>query len=212
MALWTTVLCLIIGYPFAYCLALYSGRMKKIAMILAIMPFWVSFLIRTYALMAILGSNGLVNSILLNLGLISKPLELMYNMFSVTVGMVYNYLVLMVLPLYASIEKVDLRVLEAARSLRANSYQTFIWVTLPLTMPGIYAGSVLVFVPAIGEFITPQLLGGAKVWMIGNYIYFLFLKARNYPLGAAHSIILIIIVGAMVILYMKYLGKRVMIL
>jgi len=207
MALATTVACLALGYPMSYQIAVKSGRRKETLMLLVIIPFWVSFLLRTYALMTILDVNGIINAGLLSLGLISQPLNLMYNSQAVLVGMVYNYLPFMILPLYASMEKLDKSLLEAANSLGAGPARAFLNVTLPLTRSGIGAGSILVFVPAVGEFIIPQLLGGTESFMIGNLIWTLFLKARNLWFGSAVSIILIALVLVMVALYMKYVTK-----
>jgi spermidine/putrescine transport system permease protein len=207
MALATTVACLALGYPMSYQIAVKSGRRKETLMLLVIIPFWVSFLLRTYALMTILDVNGIINAALLSLGLISQPLNLMYNSQAVLVGMVYNYLPFMILPLYASMEKLDKSLLEAANSLGAGPARAFLNVTLPLTRSGIGAGSILVFVPAVGEFIIPQLLGGTESFMIGNLIWTLFLKARNLWFGSAVSIILIALVLVMVALYMKYVTK-----
>jgi spermidine/putrescine transport system permease protein len=207
MAFATTVACLVLGYPMSYYIAVKSGRQKDTLMLLVIIPFWVSFLLRTYALMTILDVNGIINVALLSLGLISKPLNLMYNMQAVLLGMIYNYLPFMILPLYASMEKLDRSLLEAAGSLGAGPTRSFLHVTLPLTRSGIGAGSILVFVPAVGEFIIPQLLGGTESFMIGNLIWTLFLKTRNLWFGSAVSVILIALVVAMVALYMKYVTK-----
>jgi len=207
MAFATTVLCLLLGYPMSYYIAVKSGRRKETLMLLVIIPFWVSFLLRTYALMTILDVNGIINVTLLSFGLISQPLNLMYNMQAVLLGMVYNYLPFMILPLYASMEKLDKSLVEAAGSLGASPTRSFVHVTLPLTRSGIGAGSILVFIPAVGEFIIPQLLGGTESFMIGNLIWTLFLKARNLWFGSAVSIILIALVVLMVALYMKYITK-----
>ncbi len=207
MALATTVACLLLGYPMSYYIAVKSGRRRETLMLLVIIPFWVSFLLRTYALMTILDVNGIVNVTLLSLGLISKPLNLMYNTQAVLLGMIYNYLPFMILPLYASMEKLDKSLLEAAGSLGAGPARSFLRVTLPLTRSGIGAGSILVFVPAVGEFIIPQLLGGTESFMIGNLVWTLFLKARNLWFGSAVSIILIALVVLIIALYMKYITK-----
>jgi len=207
MAFATTVLCLLLGYPMSYYIAVKGGRRKETLMLLVIIPFWVSFLLRTYALMTILDVNGIINVTLLSFGLISEPLNLMYNMQAVLLGMVYNYLPFMILPLYASMEKLDKSLLEAAGSLGAGPARSFLHVTLPLTRSGVGAGSILVFVPAVGEFIIPQLLGGTESFMIGNLIWTLFLKARNLWFGSAVSIILIALVVLMVALYMKYITR-----
>jgi spermidine/putrescine transport system permease protein len=207
MAFATTVLCLLLGYPLSYQIAVKSGRRKEALMLLVIIPFWVSFLLRTYALMTILDVNGIINVALLSLGLVSQPLNLMYNMQAVLLGMTYNYLPFMILPLYASMEKLDKSLLEAAGSLGAGPARSFLHVTLPLTRSGIGAGSILVFVPAVGEFIIPQLLGGTESFMIGNMIWTLFLRARDFWFGSAVSIILIALVVVMIALYMRYITK-----
>jgi len=207
MALATTVACLLLGYPMSYYIAVKSGRRRETLMLLVIIPFWVSFLLRTYALMTILDVNGVINVTLLSLGLISEPLNLMYNSQAVLLGMIYNYLPFMILPLYASMEKLDKSLLEAAGSLGAGPARSFLRVTLPLTRSGIGAGSILVFVPAVGEFIIPQLLGGTESFMIGNLVWTLFLKARNLWFGSAVSIILIALVVLIIALYMKYITK-----
>lgn len=207
MAFATTVACLLLGYPMAYHIAVKSVRRKETLLLLVIIPFWVSFLLRTYALMTILDVNGIINVMLSNLGLISKPLSLIYNPQAVLLGMVYNYLPFMILPLYASMEKLDKSLLEAAGSLGAGPMRSFLRVTLPLTRSGIGAGSILVFVPAVGEFIIPQLLGGTESFMVGNLIWTLFLKARNLWFGSAVSIILIALVILIIGLYMKYISR-----
>jgi spermidine/putrescine transport system permease protein len=207
MAFATTAACLLLGYPLSYYIAVKGGRQKETLMLLVIIPFWVSFLLRTYALMTILDVNGIINVTLLSLGLISQPLNLMYNAQAVLLGMIYNYLPFMILPLYASMEKLDQSLLEAAGSLGAGPIKSFLNVTLPLTMSGIGAGSILVFVPSVGEFIIPQLLGGTESFMIGNLVWTLFLKARNLWFGSSVSIVLIALVVLMVGLYMKYITK-----
>lgn len=207
MAFGTTVACLALGYPMAYYIAVKSVSRKETLLLLVIIPFWVSFLLRTYALMTILDVNGILNVTLSSLGLISKPLNLMYNPQAVLLGMIYNYLPFMILPLYASMEKLDKSLLEASGSLGAGPLRSFLHVTLPLTMSGIGAGSILVFVPSVGEFIIPQLLGGTESFMVGNLIWTLFLKARNLWFGSAVSIILIALVVFMVGLYMKRISK-----
>lgn len=169
MAVVTTVLCLLISYPIAYYIAIVAPpRWKNVLLALVVIPFWTSFLIRTYAWMLILRTEGLVNNLLLGAGLISEPLDLLYNEFAVMVGLVYGELPFMILPLYASLEKLDLTLLEASSDLGANHVSTFWRVTVPLTMPGIVAGTVLVFIPSIGQFVVSDLLGGAKSMLVGN--------------------------------------------
>lgn len=186
----TTVLCLIISYPVAYYIALKAPKgWKNPLLILAVVPFWTSFLIRTYAWILILRSEGLLNNILIKAQIIDAPLKLLYSDIAVLIGLVYGELPFMILPLYASIEKLDTRLLEAAMDLGANRVKTFLKVTVPLTKIGIITGVILVFIPSLGAFVTPDLLGGAKTIMIGNLIQNQFVQ-RNQPFGAALSFLL----------------------
>lgn len=194
MALFTTIFCLVCGYPFAYFIAFAPARLKNLLLILLIIPFWTNFLIRTYAWIVILQEEGLINSLLLSIGVIRQPLNLLYTPTSVMLGMVYGYLPFMVLPLYSSLEKLQPALLEASMDLGANRLKTFLHVTLPLTAPGIAAGIVLVFIPTIGEFIIPDILGGAKTVLIGNLITNQFLTARDWPFGAAITFIVVLFV------------------
>jgi spermidine/putrescine transport system permease protein len=186
----TTVLCAVVSYPVAYYLALRAGeRWKRRLLVLTVIPFWTSFLIRTYAWMLLLRSEGVINSALLHTGLIQEPLRLLYNDFAVLVGQVYGELPFMILPIYVALERLDTRLLEAAQDLGANRFWTFVKVTLPLSRPGLMAGVVLVFIPSLGAFITPDLLGGAKSVMIGNLIQNQFAQL-NQPFGSALSLLL----------------------
>jgi spermidine/putrescine transport system permease protein len=193
LALATTAGCLALGYPIAYTIAR-SGRWKHLLLFLIVLPFWTSFLVRTYAMMFLLRDTGLVNTWLLRLGLVDAPLTLLYTPGAVLLGLVYGYLPFMVLPCYASIEKLDPSLLEAAESLGARPLARFFTVTVPLTFPGILTGSVLVFIPALGAFLTPDLLGGAKTMMIGNLVQNQFTTARDWPFGAAASFLLMAVV------------------
>ncbi|MFZ5810650.1 MAG: spermidine/putrescine ABC transporter permease PotB [Thermodesulfobacteriota bacterium] len=197
LALCTTLLCLLTGYPFAYILARLSPARRRLGLLLVIIPFWTNSLIRTYALIAILNVNGLLNAALRGLGLISEPVEILYTNTAVFIGFTYTLLPFMILPLYASIEKLDHRLIEAARDLGAGSFQTFFRVSLPLTLPGIIAGSMLVFLPALSMFYVPDILGGAKSLLVGNFIRNQFLVARDWPFGAAASVLLTVIMGLM---------------
>lgn len=199
-----TIICLIVGYPIAYYISHRKPRFKNALLILVIIPFWTNFIVRTYAWMVILRENGLINAILSKMGLINDPLQMLFTNGAVITGLVYGYLPFMILPLYASIEKVNPSLLEASYDLGANRFQTFFKVMLPLTMPGIIAGSILVFVPTLGAFVTPDLLGGAKVMMIGNIIQNQYTKVRNWPFGSALSFILLNAVLAMLFLYVKF--------
>ena len=190
LAFATTVLCLVIGYPFASIIARSPAKYRNILLLLIIVPFWTNSLIRTYAWIVLLRTEGVINTVLLNLGLIEQPLTMLYNETAVLIGLVYTMLPFMILPLYASLEKLDRSLLEAAADLGANARQIFWRVTLPLTMPGIMAGSLLVFIPSLGLFFIPDLMGGSKAVLIGNLIKNQFLTARDWPFGSASSIIL----------------------
>jgi spermidine/putrescine transport system permease protein len=186
----TTVLCAVASYPVAYYLALRAPqRWKRTLLVLTVIPFWTSFLIRTYAWILLLRSEGVINSALMSSGMIGSPLRLLYSDFAVLVGQVYGELPFMILPIYVALDRLDVRLLEAAQDLGANRFWTFLKVTLPLSRPGLIAGTVLVFIPSLGAFITPDLLGGAKSVMIGNLIQNQF-SQLNQPFGSALSLIL----------------------
>lgn len=186
----TTLFCAVVSYPVAYYLAVRAPeRWKRTLLVLTVIPFWTSFLIRTYAWILLLRSEGVINSALMGTGLIATPLRLLYSDFAVLVGQVYGELPFMILPIYVALDRLDRRLLEAAQDLGANRIWTFVKVTLPLSRPGVIAGVVLVFVPSLGAFITPDLLGGAKSVMIGNLIQNQFAQL-NQPFGSALSLIL----------------------
>jgi len=210
MATVTTVFCLLIGYPMAYFISIrIKPSLKNTMLTLVVIPFWTSFLIRTYAWIIILRSEGLINNALMALGIIQSPIEtLLYSEFAVTLGLVYGELPFMILPLYASIEKLDLSLLEAAGDLGSNPFWTFLKVTVPLTMPGIAAGIVLVFIPTIGAFITPDLLGGAKSILVGNLIQNQFVIARDKPFGSAICFGLTAFVLILLFLYARYTTRK----
>jgi len=186
----TTLLCAVVSYPVAYYLALRAPeRWKRPLLLLTVIPFWTSFLIRTYAWILLLRSEGVINSVLMGTGLIGVPLKLLYSDFAVLVGQVYGELPFMILPIYVALDRLDVRLLEASQDLGANRFWTFVKITLPLSRPGLIAGIVLVFIPSLGAFITPDLLGGAKSVMIGNLIQNQFAQL-NQPFGSALSLIL----------------------
>jgi spermidine/putrescine transport system permease protein len=189
-----TILCLIAGFPIAYYMATRPERQRGIWVLLITIPFWTNLLVRTYAWMLILRDEGLVNSFLQHIGLISQPLPLMYTAFAVCVGLLYSYLPFMVLPLYATLERLDWRLVEAAQDLYADRWQTLRRVVIPVSMPGILAGCVLVFIPSIGSFLGSDLLGGGKQMMIGNLIQMQFGFSRDWPLGSALSVVVMGIV------------------
>lgn len=197
MAAGTTLLCLIMGFPLAYYIARAAPRRQGIWLLLVMIPFWTNFLVRTYAWMFILRTEGLLNTLLLKLGLIATPIELLYSNTAVVIGLVYGYLPFMVLPLYVALERVDRTLVEAAWDLYATRWAVFWRVILPLARPGIMAGCLLVFIPSLGAFLTPDLLGGARSMMIGNLIQHEFLVARDWPLGAAISCVLMLFVVGM---------------
>ena len=200
----TTLLCLMLGYPFAYWLARQPKPMKNILLFLVMVPFWANSLILAYAWIIILRSDGVLDTALTRLGLISESVNILYTPLALIIGLVYWYLPFMVLPLYASIEKLDFALIEAAHDLGAGKLQAFKRILLPLTRPGIIAGCVLVFIPALGEFVIPKLLGGSKTLMIGNLIQDQFLGvARDWPFGAALSLILMLIVTVGLRIYFK---------
>ena len=203
LAALTTVLCLLCGYPFAYLLARSRSRYRHILLLLVIIPFWTSSLIRTYAMIILLKTKGIVNNVLLWAGIIDRPLAILYTDAAVFIGLVYSLLPFMVLPLYSSIEKLDPRIIEAARDLGANRPRTFAKIIIPLTMPGIVAGSMLVFLPALGMFYIPDLLGGAKTLLVGNLIKNQFLSARDWPFGSAVSMVLTAVMALMLLVYYK---------
>lgn len=201
MALIATLACLIIGYPFAWFLANLPARVRPLLLFLMIVPFWTNSLIRIYGLKLFLSTKGYLNTFLLWTGLIDTPLRIMYTPSAVIVGLVYILLPFMVMPLYSSIEKLDKPLLEAARDLGASKVQRFMRVIVPLTMPGIVAGCLLVMLPAMGLFYISDLMGGAKNLLIGNVIKSQFLNIRDWPFGAATSITLTLVMGLMLLVY-----------
>lgn len=203
MALVATLLCLAIGYPFAYAIAKMPEKWRPFMLFLVIVPFWTNSLIRTYGLKIMLGTRGVFNNALLYLDIIDKPIRIMYTEYAVMVGLVYILLPFMVLPLYSAIEKLDHTYIEAARDLGANKLQTFVKVIIPLTMPGIIAGCLLVLLPALGMFYVSDLLGGAKNLLIGNVIKSQVLNARDWPFGAATSIALTMAMAIMLYAYYR---------
>jgi len=197
-----TVICLLLGYPVAYVIVR-SGRWRTLLLFLVVLPFWTSFLVRTFAMIFLMRDTGLINNWLLKLGVLDEPMILLYTPFAVMVGLVYGFLPFMILPIYASLEKLDQSLLEAAEVLGARPGARFRRVTLPLSMPGVVAGCLLVFIPALGSFLTADLLGGAKQVMIGNLVQNQFSSARNWPFGSAASFIVMALVLAAVMVYLR---------
>lgn len=207
-----TFFCLIIGYPFAFIIAKLSAKVRPILLFLVVLPFWTNSLIRIYGIKIFLGVKGLLNEALLWLGIINEPLRLLNSELAIIIGLVYILLPFMILPLYSSIEKIDNRLLEAAKDLGANAFQRFIRVTIPLTMPGIVSGCLLVLLPAMGMFYVADLLGGGKTPLVGNIIKSLFLNTNQFALGSAVSIALTILMALMLYVYYranKLLNKKV---
>lgn len=200
LAFFTAIICLLVGYPIAYVMATIRQPWRTILMILLVIPFWTNMVVRTYAIKLLLGDSGPVNRWLLEMGWISEAIPFTNSYATVLLGMVTNYLPFMVLPLYVSIEKFDFSLLEAGRDLGASSWKTLTRILLPLTRVGIVTGFLLVFTPALGEFLIPDMLGGAKTMLIGNLIIEQFLKMRDWPFGSALSIILMVVVVSSLII------------
>ncbi|HDR1822106.1 spermidine/putrescine ABC transporter permease PotB [Pasteurella multocida] len=198
-----TLVCLIIGYPFAFLLTKINPKYRPFLLFLVVLPFWTNSLIRIYGMKIFLGVKGILNSTLMSIGLIDTPIRILNTEVAVIIGLVYLLLPFMILPLYASIEKLDYRLLEAAKDLGANAFQRFIKVIIPLTMPGIIAACLLVLLPAMGMFYVADLLGGAKVLLVGNVIKSEFLISRNWPFGSAISIGLTILMALLIFVYYK---------
>ena len=204
----STVLCLLLGYPIAYAIVRSAPTTRFVLLMLIILPFWTSFLLRIYAWMGLLADQGTINNILIYFGLINRPIRLMYSEFAVHIGIVYSYLPFMILPLYANMEKLDHTIHEAAADLGARPFTTFLTVTLPLTTPGVMAGSLLVFIPATGEFVIPDLLGGGNVLMIGRVLYNEFNANHDWPVASAVAIVLLLVLVIPMMLYQHIQSKE----
>lgn len=190
----TTLLCLAIGYPFAYYMARSPKHMQPTLLMLVMLPFWTSFLLRIYAWKTLLVSNGVINNILISLHVIDAPIEMMNNSFSLLLGMVYSYLPFMILPLYANLSKMDMRYLEAAADLGTSPFKAFWLITVPLSKAGIIAGSMLVFIPAVGEYVIPELLGGSSTLMIGRVLWDEFFSNNDWPMASAVAVVMILLI------------------
>lgn len=207
LSLMTTVTTLIFGFPTAYFIATRPERTRELWLFLITIPFWTNLLIRTFAVQEVIRNEGIINSLLIKLGVIQQPIQIMFTDVAIMLGMVYVYLPLMVLPLYASMEKLDFRLVEAGYDLYANRFQVLRRVIIPLVKPGIIAGSILVFIPSLGAYVTPRVLGGGKNMMLGNLIDLQFGQGRNWPLGSALSITLMIIVMVALLVYVRNASK-----
>ncbi len=208
LSILTTLTCLILGFPTAYFIATRPVRYRGIWLFLITIPFWTNLLIRTFAIMEVIRNEGAINTLLISLGVISTPIQMLYTDFAIMLGMTYVFLPLMVLPLYASMEKLDFRLVEAAYDLYATRYQALKRVIIPLVKPGIIAGSILVFVPSLGAYVTPRVLGGGKNLMLGNLIELQFGQGRNWPLGAALSMTLLVIVMVALLAYVRNASRQ----
>ncbi|TMM46543.1 spermidine/putrescine ABC transporter permease PotB [Colwellia ponticola] len=197
----TTVICLLIGYPFAYFLSNMTPTLRVVLLFLMVVPFWTNSLIRIYAIKMIIGKKGIINSFLLTTNIIDTPLQILYTDFAVVIGLVYILLPFMVLPLMASFDKLDKNLIEVGRDLGASAVNRFIHIILPLTAPGIIAGSLMVFLPAMGMFYVADILGGAKTLLLGNVIKNQFLVVRDWPFGSAFSVFLIVLMAALLAIY-----------
>ncbi|APW37229.1 putrescine ABC transporter permease PotH [Rhodoferax koreense] len=206
-AFWTTVLCLLIGYPFAYFMARARPGVRPALLMLVMLPFWTSLLLRVYAWKGILADQGIVNQLLLATGLVQEPVQMLYTDFSMLVGMTYVYCPFMILPLYATLVKMDLRLLEAAYDLGASPWKAFWLVTVPLSKAGIISGSMLVFIPALGEFVIPSLLGGAENILIGRVVWDEMFSSNNWPRAAALAIVLILLILVPLAVHHHYSAK-----
>ena len=204
----TTLLCFALGYPLAYFIVFKGRRWRNALILLVMVPFWTSLLIRAYSWVVILSGNGIANKTLQFLGITDEPVTLIFTSQAVLMGMVYSYLPFMILPLYASLEKFDTRLKEAAQDLGASRWHTFWRVTFPLSMPGVIAGSILVFIPSAGEFVIPDLLGGSRTVLTGNLIQNQFLQARDWAFGSALSVMLAVLMLGAIMFYIRRVGTN----
>lgn len=207
LSLLTTVFTFLVGFPTAWFIATRAPKERALWLFLITIPFWTNLLIRTYAINEVLRKEGLMNTVLMGLGITDTPIEVLYTQTAIFIGMTYVYLPLMVLPLFAAIDRFDMKLLEAGYDLYASRWQVLRRVILPIVKPGIIAGSILVFVPSLGAYVTPRVLGGGKQMMIGNFIELQFLQGKNWPLGAALSMLLLMIVMGALLVYVRYANK-----
>ncbi len=208
LSLVTTILTLLVGFPTAYFIATRPEKTRELWLFLITIPFWTNLLIRTFAILEVIRNEGLINGLLIKTGLIAKPIQMLFTDGAILTGMVYVYLPLMVLPLYASMEKLDFRLVEAGYDLYATPFRVLRKIIIPLVKPGIIAGSILVFIPALGAYVTPSILGGGKNMMLGNLIELQFGQGRNWPLGSALSITLMLIVMVALLVYVRNAGSQ----
>jgi len=207
-ALVATILCLLIGYPMAYAIARSEPSIRSLLLMLVVLPSWTSFLIRIYAWIGLLKNNGYINNLLMWMGVIDEPLTLLHTQVAVYIGIVYAYLPFMILPIYANLVKLDTTLLEAAYDLGARPWTTFMKVTLPLTKGGIIAGSMLVFIPAVGEFVIPELLGGPRTLMIGKILWQEFFNNRDWPIASSVAIVMLLLLVVPIVIFHRYQAKE----
>ncbi|MCT7941070.1 MULTISPECIES: ABC transporter permease subunit [Shewanella] len=208
MALIATIGCLVLGFPMAYAIARAPARFQPVLLLLVMLPSWTSFLIRVYAWMGILSNTGLINNFLMWLGVISEPIQMLNTNFAVYIGIVYAYLPFMILPLYATLVKMDMSLIEAASDLGSSSFNTFWKITLPLAMGGVVAGSMLVFIPAVGEFVIPELLGGPDSLMIGKVLWQEFFNNRDWPVASSLAIVMLALLIVPITLFHRYQSRN----
>ncbi|MEX1993910.1 MAG: ABC transporter permease subunit [Steroidobacteraceae bacterium] len=208
MAAVGTLLCLLLGYPMAYYIARQPPRRRNLLLLAVILPFWISFLLRVYAWIGLLNNRGVINELLIWAGVIDQPLTMLYNDFAVYLGIVYSYLPFMILPLYANLERLDRNLLDAAADLGARRWQGFVDVTLPMSVPGIIGGCLLVFIPAVGEFTIPALLGGADTLMIGRVLWDEFFISRDWPVASAVSVVLLLLLLAPILWFQRIQARE----
>ncbi len=207
IAAYSTVAALLVGFPAAYFMATRPERQRDLWLFLITIPFWTNLLIRTFSMQLIIRDEGVINIVLMNLGLIEKPLAIIYTDFAVGLGLIYSFLPFMVLPIYAALERLDFRLVEAGFDLYATRFQVLKRIVIPMAMPGIVAGSILVFIPGLGAWITPELLGGGKELMIGNMISLQFGSSRNWPFGSAAALVLMAMVLIALVVYVRATGR-----
>jgi putrescine transport system permease protein len=200
----STLICLVVGYPIAYGIARTQGPLQSLLLMLVILPSWTSFLIRIYAWMGLLRNNGIINSVLLSLGVVDEPIRMMNTELAVYIGIVYTYLPFLILPLYANLVKLDNRLLEAATDLGAGPVSRFLRITLPLSMGGVIAGCMLVFIPVVGEFVIPELLGGSETLMIGKVLWGEFFNNRDWPVASAVATVMLVVLLIPIVLFHRY--------
>jgi putrescine transport system permease protein len=204
----STLFCLLIGYPMAYGIARTDPKWRNVLLMLVILPFWTSFLLRVYAWMGLLGNNGVINRMLMSVGIIDEPIIMLQTDFAMYIGIVYSYLPFMILPLYANLEKHDQSLIEAAVDLGCKPWRAFLSITLPLSMPGVIAGSMLVFIPAVGEFVIPRMLGGTDSLMIGRVLWDEFFLNRNWPVASAVAVALLLVLVIPIMVFQRYQARE----